>query len=241
MKDHGAQDAVEAAYPGMVASTPLQGYDVTLNIPSSYWKGQEEKAIENIASFKRYALGGVFHKYCSAVREKKIKDLPLFKFNIRPDTVVYLVPGSDRVTVFYQLRFIDKSETEIGRVFLSEFTDPAIRRKVNGAPTILFNVNTPSEIKSVASPTVAGDLGFVSITCMEQHCDNRTINKVVDSLQTFRSFVQYHIKCAKSYFHSRMRMRVVELVKVLNRAKTQPIAGAAKMVITATGKTVLQK
>jgi hypothetical protein len=33
--------------------------------------------------------------------------------------------------------------------------------------------------------------------------------------------LHYHIKCSKAYMHSRMRHRVTEFQKVLNRAKTE--------------------
>jgi len=41
-----------------------------------------------------------------------------FKFDIRPDTTVYLCPKKDRVTVVYALKFFDKVDTAIARIFL---------------------------------------------------------------------------------------------------------------------------
>jgi actin related protein 2/3 complex subunit 2 len=45
--------------------------------------------------------------------------------------------------------------------------------------------------------------------------------KVIDQLQMFRNYLHYHIKCSKAYMHSRMRTRVSEFLKVLNRAKPE--------------------
>jgi len=49
--------------------------------------------------------------------------------------------------------------------------------------------------------------------------DGPKLERVVGALQNFRTYLQYHIKCSKTYFHARMRARVVSLLKVLNRAK----------------------
>lgn len=64
--------------------------------------------------------------------------------------------------------------------------------------------------------------------------------KTANALQSFRTYLQYHIKCAKSYFHSRMRKRCNDLLKVLNRAKVKSIATntEAKQKITGRGKGV---
>ena len=64
-----AVDAVNAAFPGMVAPEAASGYDITLDVPESYWKGNEEKAIEALAHMKRVVLGSVFEKYYAALSD----------------------------------------------------------------------------------------------------------------------------------------------------------------------------
>lgn len=44
----------------------------------------------------------------------------------------------------------------------------------------------------------------------------------ISKIQLFRNYLHYHIKCSKAYMHSRMRSRVSEMLKVLNRAKPEP-------------------
>ena len=46
-------------------------------------------------------------------------------------------------------------------------------------------------------------------------------SSTISHIQLFRSYLHYHIKCSKAYMHSRMRHRVSEFQKVLNRAKTE--------------------
>jgi actin related protein 2/3 complex subunit 2 len=57
-----------------------------------------------------------------------------------------------------------------------------------------------------------------------------TINRI----QLFRDYLHYHIKCSKAYMHSRMRYRVAEFLKILNRAKPE-VAHAERK--TASGRT----
>lgn len=59
----------------------------------------------------------------------------------------------------------------------------------------------------------------MSFPVLMSHVKDGNREKGIKVLQTFRTFLQYHIKMAKSNFHSRMRARVVSLIKVLNRAK----------------------
>ena len=53
-------------------------------------------------------------------------------------------------------------------------------------------------------------------------------------LQSFRTYMHYHIKAAKSYLASRMRLRVSALLKTLKEAKPK---GPAKPKKTIGGKT----
>ena len=53
-------------------------------------------------------------------------------------------------------------------------------------------------------------------------------------LQGFRTYLQYHIKAAKSYLASRMRLRVSKLLKTLKEARPK---GPAKQKKTIGGKT----
>jgi len=74
----------------------------------------------------------------------------------------------------------------------------------------------------------------MTFAILKSHLEKNKQEAVIAVLQTFRTYLQYHIKCSKSYFHSRMRKRVVELLKVLNRAKVPDMKKEKK---TAGGKT----
>lgn len=55
-----------------------------------------------------------------------------------------------------------------------------------------------------------------------RHFNNpETQARTITQIQLFRDYLHYHIKCSKAYMHSRMRARVAEFLKVLNRAKPE--------------------
>lgn len=53
----------------------------------------------------------------------------------------------------------------------------------------------------------------------------------ISRIQLFRDYLHYHIKCSKAYMHSRMRYRVAEFLKVLNRAKPE-VANAERRTVS---------
>jgi len=57
---------------------------------------------------------------------------------------------------------------------------------------------------------------YIHTAILKTHCRNKM--KTVHAMAGFRNFLAYHIKCAKSFFHERMRLKVKSLLLVLNRA-----------------------
>jgi actin related protein 2/3 complex, subunit 2 len=107
---------------------------------------------------------------------------------------------------------------------------------------VAFSVNPPGELApfGITEP-IKGILGFVSFSVMKSHIDKPDkLDKVVSVLQGFRNFMQYHIKCSKAHFHSRMRARAVSLLGVLNRAKPD-IDPKTLQARTMSGKTFTRK
>lgn len=54
-----------------------------------------------------------------------------------------------------------------------------------------------------------------------RHFSPTTAEDTISRIQLFRDYLHYHIKCSKAYLHSRMRHRVSEFLKILNRAKLE--------------------
>lgn len=82
--------------------------------------------------------------------------------------------------------------------------------------------NPPLEIRHVPGLTDSDDVGYVTFILFPRHFANGDVAAAtISHIQLFRDYLHYHIKCSKAYMHSRMRHRVSEFQKVLNRAKTE--------------------
>lgn len=63
---------------------------------------------------------------------------------------------------------------------------------------------------------------LVSIVLFPNHFAAGDVREeTISRIQIFRDYLHYHIKCSKAYMHTRMRARVRDFLKVLNRAKPQ--------------------
>jgi len=100
---------------------------------------------------------------------------------------------------------------------MQEFVEA--RRAQQQAPPVSWNANPPSELAHYKIVEPTGNLGFISFAVLKSHLDAGKKDRVINVLQCFRNYLQYHIKCSKSHFHARMRARVASLLSVLNRAK----------------------
>jgi len=134
--------------------------------------------------------------------------------------------------------FAEKVDKVIAKVFMQEFVDA--RRSLGFAPPVAWGVQPPAELQKWGiTENKGGTLGYISFSILKSHVASaEKIEKIVAVLSNFRNYIQYHIKCSKSYFHSRMRARVVGLLKVLNRAKVEdPEKDKSKGKKTISGKT----
>lgn len=218
----GGEAALNKIYGSLVQASPEASYDMTLLVELDNLPAGETQAtlVDKISKFKSNIVGGAFDYHFQSLLDGKTKnDSEGSKFNLRNDTTVFFFPRADRVTVVYSLEFSDRVDAAIAKVFMQEFVDA--RRKMGAAPPCTFGVNPPLEMKEFNITEPTGNLGFISFAVLKSHLDGNRKTKVIDVLTTFRNYVQYHLKCSKSYFHSRMRARVVSLLKMLNRAKVE--------------------
>lgn len=236
IKDFGADEAVKAAFGEHVATTPFTGYDVTIQVDLDKEEKKDE-ITKKLTLLKPIVIGGVFKHFYSKLGKGEAPAAP-FKFDLRRDTTVFFIPDKDRVVTVFALDFTEKVDKAIAKSFMQEFVD--VRKTLNFAPPAQWTLGTtapPAELKAFGiTEAQKNTLGWFSLAILKEHVAKEDLlNKVVEVLQSFRTFLQYHIKCSKSYFHSRMRARCRDLLKVLNRAKLgDPETGPKK---TITGKT----
>lgn len=106
---------------------------------------------------------------------------------------------------------------------LQEFVDARRQPSIQTAPQVLYsNRDPPLEIRHLPNLRNTDDTGYVTFVLFPRHFTNpATASATISHIQLFRDYLHYHIKCSKAYMHSRMRHRVAEFQKVLNRAKTE--------------------
>lgn len=209
--------AALAQYYGPYAAESEVGYNITLEVKLDEKKGDRD-LVKSLSLIKSRVTGGVFDYFFDALA-KGTPRTEKFKFDLRSDTTIYFVPRSDRVTVIFQLDFTEKVDQVIAKVFLNEFV--ASRKNIGRAPPTSFGANPPSELSEWGITENQGCLGYMSFAILPSHLEKGKKDTVIAVLQSFRTFLQYHIKCSKSHFHSKMRHRVRELLKVKNRAHVE--------------------
>jgi len=210
------------------------GYDVTLQYDiDKVAAADREKTANHISKLKSYLYGSIVVKVCEEAEKGgggTLYDIPLRDSEER---MWVRADASDRVTAIFSINFTDADDIIFGKVFLGEF-----KKSVAGAPSVDFTYKTPPlELKEVSQLPRSENIGYVTFVLFDRHFKAEKKNGVAELLPTFRNYLHYHIKCAKSHLHTRMRNRVDLLLQVLNRAK-QELDTEKK---TASGRTFTRK
>jgi actin related protein 2/3 complex subunit 2 len=235
IQNSGASAALKNVF-GAAVTDPTDGYSVAVSYNLENLEKKEE-VVKNLSHIRSIVLGGVWRQFYTGLNKGEAQDA--FKFDVRSDTTVYFIPDKERVTTIFAFNFSEKVDKVLARVFMQEFVDA--RRNLGFAPAVAWNSQPPSELAkwNITENKDLSVLGFVSFAVLKSHVSREAqIEQIVAVMQNFRNYIQYHIKCSKSYFHSRMRARVISLLKVLNRAKVEdPEKDKSKGKKTISGKT----
>lgn len=229
---------------------PNYNYSFVLDLQSLQGQSEEYKLdlIDLLSNLKRNCIAApfetAFNRYdelsqlyadtntYSEEIKAELQNEPVLTINYRGfDESIYIKPSFDRVTVIFSTIFKDETDKIFGKVFLQEFVD-ARRRSVQTAPQVLYSHNEPPlDIKNEVKGNSNDNRGFVTFVLFPRHLvkgDRR--DNCISHIQFFRTYFHYHIKCAKAYMHSRMRFRVKEFLKVLNRAKPENVDDEGKLI-----------
>jgi len=221
-KTQGSEDWIRQKLGEYVKTITADGVD--FEIPLDEKSAEKADPVGKAFSKLRvYALGGPLYQYCKALNEKKsLKDV--FEVKLRPDTNMWICPGTDRLTVVFSLEFPIRSDRVIANQVLTEFVEVRRQRDVSNTPVIAYSRDPPMELKNAKIPTYDKNafLGYFSILLLPEHLKDGKAEIAVENVIGFRAYLTYHIKCAKAFFHSRMRARVKTMLQILNRARYEP-------------------
>jgi len=242
---YGALDIIHREYGPYVAASVEPGYDVTLSFDvSSLPQGEEQtKLIQSVSLLKRNALAAPFER--AFAEQKTLEGMPiptdgspqpqgeLMEIHYRDEEAIYVRASHDRVTVVFSTIFKDETDRIFGKVFLQEFVDARRQAALQNAPQVLYsNRDPPLEIRHLRGLKSSEDIGYVTFVLFPRHFSAATAEDTISRIQLFRDYLHYHIKCSKAYMHSRMRHRVTEFLKILNRAKQETVGEKERKTIT---------
>lgn len=252
LEKYGVSQVLQREYGQYIVATE-PGYDFTIAIDVDAVQAnldyeQRQELVLKCALLKRNALAAPFERafarFDELSREAHEQGVDLYVPNenmeevmaihYRDEESIFIKPAHDRVTVFFSTVFRDETDKIFGKVFLQEFVD-ARRRASQNAPQVLYSHREPPrEIKDALGPRANADnVGYVTFVLFPRHLSAQRRETCISHIQTFRDYFHYHIKCSKAYMHSRMRYRVSEFLKVLNRAKPENVDKERK---TASGR-----
>ncbi|KAI5799153.1 Arp2/3 complex, 34 kd subunit p34-Arc-domain-containing protein [Peziza echinospora] len=234
---YGANDVLSREY-GPYVTTPEAGYNFSIlldleNLPAE--QEDRDALIHNVSLLRRHAMAAPFelaidthHKLAAeaskftAVSAPESSSSEIMAIHYRDEEAMYIQASDDRVTIIFSTVFREETDRIFGKVFLSEFVD-ARRRAIQNAPQVLYRNDPPMEIRNVPGVRTdeSGDIGYITFVLFPRHLTPQRRDESISHIQTFRDYFHYHIKAAKAYMHSRMRRRVADFLKVLNRAQPE--------------------
>jgi len=248
---YGALDILQREYGSWLASDVEPDYSVSLEIDIEKVPEdatERSNLIRSLSLLKRNALAAPFER--GFAKQKELEAHPpaedaipqkqeLMSVHYRPDEAIYVQASLDRVTVVFSTIFKEETDRIFGKVFLQEFVDARRRPSCQTAPQVLYsNREPPLEIRHLSDLATSENAGYVTFVLFPRHFSSPdTIYASITQIQMFRDYLHYHIKCSKAYMHSRMRFRVSEFLKVLNRAKPEVGEKERK---TASGRTFVR-
>ncbi|KAH9479452.1 Actin-related protein 2/3 complex subunit 2 [Psilocybe cubensis] len=241
---YGALDVLRREYGSLLSGQVEPDYNVSLVIDLEQVPTDAESRdafVKSLALLKRNALAAPFERGFDTQKtlEKAEGQGELMQIHYRDEEAMYIQAAPDRVTVIFSTVFREETDRIFGKVFLQEFVDARRQPSIQNAPQVLYSSRDPPlEIRHIPGLRNSEEIGYVTFVLFPQHFTTAIAPSTISHIQLFRDYLHYHIKCSKAYMHSRMRHRVTEFQKVLNRAKTEVATTERK---TASGRTMVSR
>jgi actin related protein 2/3 complex subunit 2 len=240
---YGVLDVLQREYGSLLSNQTEPDYNVSLEIDLEQVPADQssrEAFVQSLALLKRNAIAAPFEYAFNAQKQLETTGSQgeLMQINYRDEEAIFIQAAPDRVTVIFSTVFREETDRIIGKVFLQEFVDARRQPSIQNAPQVLYSSRDPPlEIRQVPGLRTGEDIGYVTFVLFPRHFANKSVaSSTISHIQLFRDYLHYHIKCSKAYMHSRMRHRVSEFQKVLNRAKTEVATTERK---TVSGRTLV--
>eukprot|EP00993_Chasmostoma_nieuportense_P002900 NODE_3658_length_924_cov_107.649937_g3506_i0.p1 GENE.NODE_3658_length_924_cov_107.649937_g3506_i0~~NODE_3658_length_924_cov_107.649937_g3506_i0.p1 ORF type:complete len:277 (+),score=77.08 NODE_3658_length_924_cov_107.649937_g3506_i0:47-877(+) len=178
-------------------------------------QGATEEACTKVARLRHYIFGTPLR--FALERFNAGEPFAPIKVELRHDENLTVLVLKDNLIVQFELVFEDDDDLLFAKILLQEFVDAKKHDKtISAAPGFAWKGGeTPNKL-------------FCEFVLFKSHTNPKTSERSIERLLAFRTYLHYHLKCNRTYLHSRMRLRVVESLKILNRAKTHSTGQAAE-------------
>lgn len=200
-------------YGDRLQKEPEMNFDFTVQTDLSDEKVEWDELLYQLASVKRNAFASACEKMFDASFAGTGGES--VEINITKRDKLYLVAKKDRVLFIFALDIqIDRVLTEL---FLNEMVDYRKKPDMSACPQVQFTKNVPADLKEFNT----GHESFFIFTLFQRHFKGKKMGPAIDMMSEFRTYLSYHIKCAKAHIHCRMRKKTEGWKKVMARANVE--------------------
>lgn len=206
-----------------VRDKPEEGAVATVDITLGH--AHSDAAIARASQLRTACLcAPLFHQFSQFCKSPAVPAIPQ-RISYRRGESLYVVSVKTVFLVILSVVCPDPEERLFVRNFLQSMSDVKKHEKgVAGAPGFDFtNGKAPADLPAslIAEPETDATF-WCTFGLGAKHLEGSKPGPEATVLQlvNFRSYLAYHIACARSQIHSEMRGRVESALQVLNRAKT---------------------
>jgi len=202
---------LEKIYGKDLQKEPEMNFDFTIQTDLSEVDEKEwDVKLGQLASAKRNAFASACEKMFNDSLDNKASEAA--EISITKKDKLYLFGKKDRVLFCFALDI--KSDQVISNLFLNEMVDTRKKPDMSMCPGVNFTKKAPDELKEFDT----GDGPYFIFTLYHRHFKGSNMDKAIDLMCEFRTYLSYHIKCSKAHIHCRMRSKTEGWKKVMARA-----------------------
>jgi len=211
----GGKEYLSNIYGGLLVN-PTSGFDVTLQIPLN--TTDKAGVAQKVACLKSYLYSSlVLLRMEAANKGQIIPGMLDVALRSQKERMWVKQDGTDRITIIFSIEFQAHNDSVLGQVFCNEFATA----KESGVPSVSYSIKPPSELRDVKNIPSGDRISYLTFVLYDRNWKGAKMETAAFNITSFRNYLHYHLKCCKSYLHTRMRTRVENLLKVLNRAKQE--------------------
>ncbi|CAA2992612.1 actin-related 2 3 complex subunit 2B isoform X1 [Olea europaea subsp. europaea] len=139
------------------------------------------------------------------------------KLIYHPGEPFYVIKQPAKITAVFPMRFKEKTDVIIATAFFQKLVVVGSTGACAKAPHYIWSPIPPPELREPIED-LSTNGGFLSLDITFHLMEGKKLDKTVWNLLKFYTFVKYHVKSTRGFIHRRLRMRLGNLVEILQNA-----------------------